>query len=399
MQRTLKFTRYLPETGWLPLVLTVENSDLRLPDSSLLEEIPAYIEVEHTQACLLPAWLPWQVRNWVARWILVIDGQVGWIPFAVNTGKQIVQEKSPRAIYTTSAPYSSHLIGLLLKRSTHLPWIADFRDPWIDNFSSSFPTRLHKKISEQFEKMIIRRADSVLVVSEPMRTNLITRLGQEVADKITTITNGYDPNDFNGLSPALREISKFTIVYTGSFYGRQQTPEPFLQSLSLAISEGLIPEERLCLRFVGNSGKLLPKLIERLGLNHITEIMGYCPHRHALSQMLAADILLLIIGSGPHSDTVFTGKIFEYLAAQKMILCLAGQGAASSLITEAKAGVIVAPDDIVSIEGVLVQLFHDWEKSELKITPDAKVVSRYNRQIQTNQLAELLNKITRTANT
>jgi len=133
--------------------------------------------------------------------------------------------------------------------------------------------------------------------------------------------------------------------------------------------------------------------VKKLGLDDMVEIRGYLPHRESLSHLIAADILLLIIGSGHGTEAVYTGKIFEYLAAHKTILCLANDGVASRLIREAQAGTIVPPDDISAISNALGQLYKSWADQTLKIAPDLSVVARFNRQLQTRQLADILNKI------
>ena len=59
----------------------------------------------------------------------------------------------------------------------------------------------------------------------------------------------------------------------------------------------------------------------------------------------------------PGSQVVLTGKIFEYLAAQKPILALVPSGAAADLVLEANAGWVVPPDDIPAIADRLVQVY------------------------------------------
>ena len=93
VQRALKFVKYLPQFGWEASVLTVRPPRGRLLDASLLEEIPASASVFRTAAPALPLWLPWRFRSLVARWLLPVDEQIGWLPPASRGGSQMLRAK------------------------------------------------------------------------------------------------------------------------------------------------------------------------------------------------------------------------------------------------------------------------------------------------------------------
>src|SRR4029079_15886331 len=54
----------------------------------------------------------------------------GWLPAAIAVTLREVRRNRPEVLYTTSAPYVSHLAGLVVHRLTGIPWVADFRDEW-----------------------------------------------------------------------------------------------------------------------------------------------------------------------------------------------------------------------------------------------------------------------------
>jgi glycosyltransferase involved in cell wall biosynthesis len=398
VQRTLKFIKYLPDCQWRPIVLTARQSQTRLTDADLAAEVPSQAQIVHTADLGLPSWLPWRLRAWIARWLLVVDEHIGWYFFALKDSLRVIQGESVQALYSTSAPYSAHLIGYRLKQRTNLPWIADFRDPWVDNFSTSFPTPFHRHLAEKLEGDVLRTAERVLVVSQPMRQALLARHPRVPAAKVIVLPNGFDPQDFSALQPesiqAASERDRFLMVYSGSFYGRRQTPQPFLQALKQSLDDRTISRERLCVRFVGNTGKHILDLIASMHLQDVCQVTGYLPHRQSLAHLMAGDVLLLIVGRGPGSQAVFTGKIFEYLASGKTILCLADAGAAADLVREANAGVVVDPQDIQAIAAQIKQLYQQWEKGRLNQgRPIPGVVQRYDRRLLTTRLADILDEI------
>ncbi len=394
VQRITKFVKYLDRFDWQPYVLSAEVLEQqKIEDTSLEGDLPFGLEVHRTRIFMLPTWLPWRIRDFLTRWLLVVDPQLGWYPFAVQHAKSWLKKQLIQAVISTSAPYTAHLIAMRLKTLAGIPWIADFRDPWVNNFSNTFATPLHESLARRLERKVALAADAVVVVSDPMKQALCERIPGLPAEKVYMIPNGFDPDDFSSLSEAKRPEGKMMIVYNGSFYNQGRTAEAILHGVRQALDNGLVPVGKLLLRFIGNTGKELALFVKKLGLDDMVEIRGYLPHRESLSHLIAADILLLIIGSGHGTEAVYTGKIFEYLAAHKTILCLANDGVASRLIREAQAGTIVPPDDISAISNALGQLYKSWADQTLKIAPDLSVVARFNRQLQTRQLADILNKI------
>ena len=399
VQRTLKFVKYLPGCGWRPIVVTARQPHTRLKDEGLSDEIPQEARIVRTADLRFPGWLPWRLRAWITRWLLLVDEHIGWLFFSTRAALQCIQQESIQAIYSSSAPYTDHLVGYRLKQHTKLPWIADFRDPWVGNFSTNFPTRLHQHMAEKMEGDVLRVADRVLVVSEPMRQAMLSRHPQVPEAKVTVLPNGYDPEDFSALQPemvqAMGEVERCLIVYSGSFYGQRQTAQKFLQALKRTLEGPTISRERLRVRFVGNAGKQTLEQIQSYSLQDVCQATGYLPHRESLLHLMAADILLLIIGRGPGSEAVFTGKIFEYLASGKTILCLADPGAAADLVREAQAGVVVDPEDIAEIAAKIESLYQEWDSGRLKRQqPEPEVVRRYDRRALSAQLAQILDEIT-----
>ena len=393
VQRSLKFVKYLPTCDWQPVVLTVREMGGILQDDSLASDVPPQTKIYRTAIPLLPGYLPWRFRNWISRWLLVVDEQIGWMPFAVRAGQNIINSENIRVIYSTSGPYTSHLIGLSLKRKTGLPWIADFRDPWIGSFTIDYPTRLHKELVSICERNIIQAADIITVVSSPMRQALLERYSGHIANKIRVLPNGYDPDDFVNIIPVEKNRDKFTIVYTGSLYRRGRTPENFLRGLQSAIEQRFIARDQIRVYFIGNFGRIIQKYLEDTGLQDVVNTIGYLPHKKSISYLLIADVLLLIIGSGQGSEAIYTGKIFEYLAAGKPILALADSGAAAQLVELTRAGVAVPADDIPAIADQIIRLFDSWKKNDLHFHRDQQIINQFDRRKLTRQLATILNDL------
>ncbi len=393
VQRTVKFVKYLPQFSWIPHVLTVNSPKFGLHDEGLLSEIPTEAIITHTPAALLPRMLPWRVREFISRWILLVDEQVGWLPFAIQAGKQIIKDNHIDVIYSTSAPYSSHMVARQLHLQFKIPWVADFRDPWIGNSNIHFPTLFHRKVAERMEGQVVREATQVIVVSSPMGTSFYKRYPGIPASKISVIPNGYDGDDFLDTEVRPREKGYFNLTYTGSFYAKGLTARAILESIHEALQSGEIPRQHLRLLLVGNIGRATQKWIEDLQLGDVVDTPGFVSHKESISYMLAADALLLITGTTAHSPAVLTGKLFEYLATGKPILCLANEGAAADLIRKTCAGFIVSPENIPQITRKLAEIYHLWEEGKLSISPDQDLIRTFERRYLTAGLAKIFDEL------
>ena len=391
VQRTLKFTKYLPDFGWIPHVLTVNASNYQLLDHSFDAEIPPAVQIHRAPAARLPTWVPWRLRNLITRWLLVVDEQIGWYPYAVRAGKELLNEHKINAIYSTSPPYTDQLVGYALKRLTNLPWLVDFRDPWVGNFARRNPTRIHQQLDNHFEKIVIHNANQIIVVSPWMQADLLVRYPDLAEDKVYCLPNGYDSADFTGNQIVNISKDKFSIVHTGSFYSRYRTTEYFIEALQKATTENRILRDKLQVFFVGNIGRTTKDMISQSSVADLIEVTGYLPHQQSVAYLPYADALLLVIESGPGSQAVLTGKLFEYLAARRPILALVPEGAAADLIREARAGFIVNPNDVQGIADVLVNLYELWKNGALKSNSRQEVITCYERRSQAAHLSSKLN--------
>ena len=71
VQRWLKFSKYLPEFGWKPVIFTPEKPDFNLKDESLRKDINPDIEV-----LKFPIWEPYKIFKLLSRNKKLNQGQV-----------------------------------------------------------------------------------------------------------------------------------------------------------------------------------------------------------------------------------------------------------------------------------------------------------------------------------
>jgi hypothetical protein len=92
---------------------------------------------------------------------------------------------------------------------------------------------------------------------------------------------------------------------------------------------------------------------------------------------------------------VLSGKVFEYLAAERPNLALVPpDGAAAALLRETGAGVVVAPDDVDGIARELAALRDRWRAGTLGgVDLDEEWRRKVSRRTRVEELATLLERL------
>ena len=387
--RSLKFSRYLPEFDYKPYVLTVKNPLLSPKDPVLMNEIPPEATIIRTfsfEHRIFRA--PRHFLNISLKWFFVPDENIGWLPTAVSKGVKLIKKNNIDVIFATGPVWTTFLIGFLLKKKTKKPLIVDFRDPWINNFNMKYPTKFHEFIEKSLEKNMVTQANYITVVSDLIKDDLIKRY-PFVASKIETITNGFDPEDFENLD-LLKKTGKFRITYAGSIYGLR-TARSFLNALKELIIENEEMQKNIEVVFAGNYGKETTVLVRELHLEEYVKLKGYMPHKKCLELIMNSDVVLLLITSKEN----LTGKMFEYLASQKPILAIAPMdGLASKLIRSLDAGVIVPPGHVKHVKKAILLFYNRWRSGELLVTSNNyNRIQKFNRRHLTQRLSKIFDKL------
>ena len=387
--RSLKFSRYLPEFGYKPYVLTVKNPLRSQKDPLLMTDIPHEVSIIRTfsfEHRIFRA--PRHFLNISLKWFFVPDENIGWLPTAVSKGVKLIKKNNIDVIFATGPVWTTFLIGFLLKKKTKKPLIVDFRDPWINNFNMKYPTKFHEFIEKSLEKNMVTQANYITVVSDLIKDDLIKRY-PFVASKIETITNGFDPEDFENLD-LLKKTGKFRITYAGSIYGLR-TARSFLNALKELIIENEEMQKNIEVVFAGNYGKETTVLVRELHLEEYVKLKGYMPHKKCLELIMNSDVVLLLITSKEN----LTGKMFEYLASQKPILAIAPMdGLASKLIRSLDAGVIVPPGHVKHVKKAILLFYNRWRSGELLVTSNNyNRIQKFNRRHLTQRLSKIFDKL------
>ncbi len=393
IERTLKHVTYLPERGWQPVVVAPANPAYRLLDPATLDRIPAGTEVlrapllepAHARRLLRRLW-PGEggavasatrgagtttagarpgstglrgVLN--ATWATIIpalffpDEQLLWAPSAALVGWRAHRRRPVDLIYSSAPPFSSHLAAGLLKRLIGMPWVADFRDPWIGNTFARPLGAPHRRLQATLERWMVSRADRSVFATQRLCDRYAERY-PALADRFVVIPNGYDLADLRAaaeseLVPAKVEDGTFRLVYTGSIYGSQELPI-LLDGIERLLARRPELGARLRIELIGWLNAPNQALAsQRLpALDPVVRHLGQMPRHDAIGHLASADAALLLMAPDREQDV--GTKAYEYIGLDRPILAVTPPGEARATLEELDWGVCVDPTPEAVADGL-----------------------------------------------
>ncbi len=387
-QRAFKFVRYLPKSGYRPIVVTVKKAPFSLGriDDSMIAKLPPSVMVERTR---VPESLAF--RAMPNKWLFLPDYSIGWHLPAVRRGNEMIEKYDVGGIFAVAPPYTSILAGATLKKKhKDLPYIADLSDPWVENPHVKYPTRLHRSIDQRLEKYVVRNADRVLVVSEQIQKMMQKKYGDR--EKFVVSPLSFDPENYVN---AKRKPGPMRISYIGSLYGDLFTPKHFLSALTELIDSGELKRDDIEVTFVGKYFREPKRLLEEFSEKHgVVKTTGTLPSEELMEIMCSSDVLLLIINDIPGSKGYVTTKLMEYLPTGNRILALVpGDGDASKIIRKTGTGTIAHPRNKESIKKAILSLHEDFQQGKLRRRDISSRVKEYSAANQAGVLAKLFTEL------
>lgn len=409
VQRFLKFSKFLPEFGWEPVIVTVKDGSYPYYDESLLSQVSPQLQVHRTKT-----FEPFEAYNMlrgkkgkelpvvsvgnsgsksffqkVAEYIranfFIPDARKGWVPYAVECATKILTTEKIDAIITTGPPHSTHLIGLALKRKFGLTWVADFRDPWTNIFYNSLLPRskASKQKDKDLEDEVLRNADYVTVISPGLKKEFNDRI-----ENIQVIYNGYDEEDFKqNFLPETKE--GFTLTYVGNLLASQSVTALW-NALARLNTEGY----NIKLDITGRADGAVMGAIEAAGIKHLVSFSGFVSHSRAIQLMLKANMLLFIVPDVDGNELILTGKLFEYLGSKSPMLSIGPEdgNAAEILKATGRAPIISYHNEELVYSQLLDAVTRFNGAPGFKFAENAGH-EFFTRRNQTAELAALLNRL------
>lgn len=408
VQRTLKHCKYLPEFGWDVQPVVHKSTDKDAKDMSLVKDTSeinatcahdivsfasslnsgshSYTDISRNTTVSMTCQIISYMKNFTRINFCIPDTKILWYRSAIKAAERVLKHENIDILYSTSPPYTAQLVALALKRKYGLPWVVDFRDPWVENvyYNVTYRNPISVNINRRMESLVLSSADRIITVGE----NLRYLLEQKTNRTVDVIPNGYDSADF----PAVGERSQaFTIGYYGSL-NKFQFPENVMRIIKKfrATAPDLYRDVQVCL-----AGSIPSDVIDKVRSILPDDkicFLGYLQHDEFTSEISKEQLLLQFIHEQKNNKIIVGSKLYEYIHTGNPILCIGNtRSDGAQLVRRTRAGMALEFADTADIREFIVNCYRKWKNRELNV--GRRHIVQYERKSLAKSLSIILNDV------
>lgn len=332
-----------------------------------------------------------KVKSWITRSTgSRHDPRRAWHTAARRVATQLAAECD--VVVSTYGPSAAHRIACDMKKANpSVHWVADYRDLWSQQHLGEATESQLEDLRETELATVGRYADSLSAVSEDM----VEQLGDLMSKPVRMFPNGFDIDaDLvreRLQAPVRKPGGTLRIVYTGMIYKGHRDPVPLLDAFANLAAKGEITAESATVDFYGTRVEVARELSQIPKYAPFIRIMGHVSRQEALKAQRNAGLLLLLESSEPEARGVLTGKIFEYIAAGRPILCIGSRPdfEIGKVLKATGTGMVYMKNEEAALEEVLLQTLSGAGLYD-SYRPDFEQVSRFSRKRISDEFLEVL---------
>ena len=407
VQRVLNFVRQLPEFGWEPLVLTVENPSAPARDESLFARIPKDCRVFRTKTRepfsfykiltgkkrgeVLPKNIALggkapSFREKCSQWIranaFIPDARRGWKPYMVRSGMRIIAEEKPQLIFSTSPPHSLQLGAAVLAKRSGLPWVADLRDPWTEAYwEQQLPkTRRSRKRNRALERRVLNAATHISTVGR----GIADLIGGKTDKPVSVIYSGWR---IANSSPM--DTEDFEILHLGNL-SKLQSCDGLLDALAM-----LETEIRTHIRLVF-IGTVDPDQRRAIDARRELKVSYYdqMPYETMINHARRAAMLFLPPLDSSYAGGLISAKIFDYLALRRPVIAFSPeQSDISQILAETESGKAFGTAQVREAAGYIRDVYLRRDKDGVLLSGNETGLKKYATDSNAKALSGLFNAL------
>ncbi len=402
------FAKHLTDDGWDLKVLSVKEKHLGSKDDSLTSQ------VDHIETIRTPIWQPHdlfgritgdgdkknmeaslsassshggylsRVGAWARAALFVPDARVAWRYHGVRAALELMGTEGFDVVLTSAPPFTVHLIGAAIRDRTGVPWVADFRDPWLGAYFGPKRPSWARAIEKRQEQRVLNTADGVTTVGPWLEKMLKQR-----NPNVETVFNGYD-GDSPETEPQPPE--RFRVVYVGTINDAEHPGHVFKAAEMIAKRREDF-RESVSLETAGRVGNEMPSQWKASSIGDSYRHHGFVPHQKAVELMQEAALLVVIIPEAPTANGILSGKLMEYLGTGRAILVVGPIDGDAAWIVEHTGTGQTAPNDPESLEPLIEQVFDRFLRHQGCPDRDHNRVKQFSRSSQARVLSKFLRRI------
>ena len=212
-------------------------------------------------------------------------------------------------VFSSYGPLSVHRIAKYAKeKGIAAHWIADFRD----EVSTALTGSEEKK--QKYLREVAKYSDKMTAVSHGVMASL--------AGESTWIPNGFDIEDTKHV--VLTEnltYPPYRFVHAGQFAGSENALKPIFEAFAWLCENNKVKKEELLFEYAGRAFPIFQSFAKRYGFEGNLYNHGLLTRDNSLRLQLESTALLAVSKNNESAKGILTGKMLEYLMANKPIIC------------------------------------------------------------------------------
>lgn len=402
-KRSVAFSRYFKKYGLNPYVLSVKNPDTTYCSLGK-DKPPSEIPVQYTYSVLNGYKFFGKLNGLLSRFAGLFGKEIkrnyfydifcipdifcGWIPFTVIKGIWAIREHNIDIIYVSCPPFSSGIIGVLLKLITKKPLILDFRDPFaVERLRFFRLPGFTQKIKRRIEKWFVKKTDILVVTTEITKKSYIAQYPQ-VRDKIFAVHNGFDTEHFP-LKSSLK-YPKFTITYAGLYFYDiyEWDAEFFFEALSILKKKEKINKNNFQFLFYGEGKDQINQIARACGVEDIVIANSRVPYKKIVDIISRSHLQLL-----RNRELVIPSKLYDGIAFNVPFLATIPNGEAEQIIKKySPSSYVVTRQSAKEVAAAILDAIEKYKKHEIKDNLVKEFMELFSREFLTIKLMKIITR-------
>ena len=284
-----------------------------------------------------------------------------WIRNTYCKSLEVIKIFKPEIILTSSYPFDSHLVGLLVKKKTQIPWISSFSDPW-PSYIQPCPYNVYdipflRVFQMAYLKKVLKNSDAIHMTNKIVCEMTQKKCHLPISNKFFVI-----PHIRSEIVIKENQIKKGSIAYVGNLT-RERLSVPVFNALKFLALK--YPDRMECLLIVGYVCKEFEKFKKKLKIGFFIKETGYKPNEEAMRIAASSEILLLIEANMDYSPFL-PSKFADYVSTGRPIIAVTPKISTVREYIEQYGGGYAVSHNEREIIGAIIKIFNRKSNDDLK---------------------------------
>ena len=379
--RPYSLMKYLPGLGYDVIVITKRNYSSLCDENNILR-VDSFSDWRHNIFTLKTFYRLFTLIGY--RYFHIFPDLL-WYKSIIRQSNELLKSTKFDFIYSTFPSAEALRAGLYLHRKHNIKLISEFRDGLV--FESIMSLNYFQRlVAKRLEKKIAEGSSKIITIGDNLSSYFKTNYN---LNTVYTVFNGFDSDDFKGLSQYQKEKNpedlKSRIVYFGqlSFSGKRDL-ESFFQAISELRNEKIITSSNFSLNFIGN---YKPEERDKVKFYDLSDIISFYPKMGKIDgfKYIVGRFDYLLFYGIKGLTTIISSKLLEYLKLNMPIIGICKGNEAEIIINKTRTGE-TCDFDIDSIKKILTKSIH----GQIFYNPDYEEISKFDRFNQASYIRDIL---------